>query len=423
MPRLFILSLLLCLAAKAAVAQSQEEPEESPKVVIEQFHKMQTEGRWLGPEHWDELQNFVSEVGTWSPPDSVSVIQSYAVGEAKRAITYDGSLARVNGRAYYYFEVEYLAWGKIDSFLNFERDGDLSWNCGAACEPVRSEGREEVHPEDHIIKRSRSEDHEEPISLGWRVGFNPPSVNTVKVDAALRWVSEMREKLTDPALSFNADRTLAILRSLSTGAPVSASAPTSGFAKESPSQLVKRFISVESRSLPSDWNGLSNFFVETPKPNWNKVHIIDLVDTGATTDGELTKAGISTNSLGDLDSSALLSNYPSMRTPLVVPSASACYGDDMFGFTLLLTDKYWEIAKDGAVRQIDGPFAWRVEDTSFEPLITLDTAIRYVRQISSKSTDTVVKANAARTLSILKYYKQGKFLPATLTSSEPGGCG
>jgi hypothetical protein len=421
MPRLVILALLIGLATDAAVAQWHEEPQESPKVVIEQFHRMQTEGRWLGPEHWDELQNFVSEVSSWSPPDSISVLQSYAVGDPRRATLIDGSLDRVNGRAYFYFEVDYLTWGTIDSFFNFKRAGGLSWDCLTACEPVRNEEQEQVHPVDHVIKSSMAGDQEIPIPLGWRVGFNPPSVDVISLDVAIRWMAETRSKLNDPALIYNAEKTLAILRSLSTGAPVPA-AP-SGSAKESPSHLVKRFISLESRSLPDEWDALADFFVESPKPNWDKAHIVDIVDTGATADGNSAEGGISTNSLGDLDSSARLSNYPSMRTPLVIPSTSACFGDDMFGFTLLLTDKHWEIAGNGAVRQSDGPVAWRIEDTSFEPLITLDTAIRYVRRMRDSTSDPVIKANALRTLRILKYYKQGKLLPAALSSSEPGGCG
>jgi hypothetical protein len=47
-----------------------------------------------------------------------------------------------------------------------------------------------------------------------------------------------------------------------------------------------------------------------------------------------------------------------------------------------------------------------VEGTSFEALITLDTAIRYVTQARDKTADPAVKTNATRALSILKHYKQ-----------------
>ena len=71
----------------------------------------------------------------------------------------------------------------------------------------------------------------------------------------------------------------------------------------------------------------------------------------------------------------------------------------------------------------EAPLAWRIEVTSFEPLITLDTAIRYVKQARDMTTNEDVKRNAARTLNILQYYKLGKPLPENLSSPEPGGCG
>jgi len=193
-----------------------------------------------------------------------------------------------------------------------------------------------------------------------------------------------------------------------------------GRAKESPLETARRFVRLESGLLPDQWNELTNFFVETPKPQWNKVHIIDVVDMGISTSGDISDVSISTNSLGELDSSLRLSKYTSMRLP--PESASACYGDDYFGFNLLLSDKHWKTAADGSAKQLNGPPSWRIEDPSFEPLITLNTAIRYVRQMSAKSTDPVVRMNAAKTLTILEYYKKYKPLPNELSSAAKAGC-
>lgn len=95
----------------------------------------------------------------------------------------------------------------------------------------------------------------------------------------------------------------------------------------------------------------------------------------------------------------------------------------MFEFTLLLSDKHWEIAADGSVKELDGPPAWRIRDTSFEPLITLDTAIRYVKQAPEKTTNPTIQKNAARTLRILNYYKRDEPLPNELSFGATGGCG
>jgi len=193
--------------------------------------------------------------------------------------------------------------------------------------------------------------------------------------------------------------------------------------KESPSQLAHRFVRLESGLTPDQWSGLASFFVQTPKPQWDKVHIVDIIHISITTKGNSSHVAISTNSLGDLDSSLRLSDYPPVRLPLAVPSTSACYGDDYFEFNLLLSGKQPALTQSGAGHQFERPLAWRIEDTSFEPLITLDTAMRYVRQIRNKSADPAVKANAARSLRILDYYKQGQFLPNDLASEATGGCG
>jgi len=135
--------------------------------------------------------------------------------------------------------------------------------------------------------------------------FTSPRVDA---EAALRWVAEMRDQSNDPAVKYNAERTLAILRSLSAGTPLPAQ-PV-GTAQESPSEVAQRFFDLESNATPDQWSKLAKFFVETPKPQWNKVHIVDVVDKGVDTNGNSTFVVISTYALGDLDLSLRLSNYP-----------------------------------------------------------------------------------------------------------------
>jgi hypothetical protein len=413
MHRLLISAFVFGLAVTTTDAQGPTEPQKSPKEVVEQFYKTETEGRWLGPEHWDELQDFITEVGPWSSPASISVLRTYEVRDARRDIGTGGAVD-------YQVEVDFFEWGSVDYFLNFARARKPRGESHAADEPVARRAYETLVLSDKFLKRSLSgEEEEKKGTLRWRIVlFSSPSVD---VNAALRWVTEMRDKSNDPAIKYNAERTMAILKSLSAGTPLAAQ-PV-GVAKESPSDFARRFVTLESGLLPDQWNELTNFFVETPKPHWNKVHIIDIVNTGVDTNEDSTEVEVSTNSLGDLDLSLRISNYPSMRLPLVTPSASACYGDDRFGFNLLLSNKHWEIATDGTAKELNGPLAWRVEDASFEPLITLDTAIRYVIRTRDKTADPVIKMNAAKTLSILKHYKQGRPLPDGLSSGVAGRCG
>jgi|HubBroStandDraft_6_1064221.scaffolds.fasta_scaffold83831_1 hypothetical protein len=193
--------------------------------------------------------------------------------------------------------------------------------------------------------------------------------------------------------------------------------------QKSPSEVAHRFLRLESGLLPDQWSQLSDFFARVPRPQWDKVHIVDVVHIGIDTRGNSSHVSLSTNSLGDLDSSLRLSDYPPMRLPLGVSSTSACYGDDHFGFNLLLSGKQRVITQSGAADQFERPLAWRIGDASFEPLITLDTAIRYVSGMREKAKDPAMKKNATRSLRILGYYKQGKFLPDELSSDATGGCG
>jgi len=404
--------LLVALAAITSCSRSRsarDEPSKATKEVVEEYCEKTAEGRWLGPERWDELQDFLADVGAWSPPVFISVVSSYKVGEPRRDI---GAAGTVD----YQVEVDYFDWGSINSFLNFARARGPRGAAPAAGEPVERRTYQTLYLTDRFLSRRPSGEEEKTGTLRWKIALSsPPSVD---VDAAQRWVAGMRDKTTDPAVKYNAERTLATLRSISAGTPVPAET-----AKESASDVARRFVRLETGLLPVQWSELSHFFVETPQPQWNKAHIVDVVGVGVDTNGDLSDVSISTNSLGELDSSLRLSRYPLMRLPPDSPSASACYGDDHFGFSLLLSDKQWEIAPGGAVKQLDSPLAWRIEDTFFEPLITLDTAIRYITQVRAKTTDPVVKTNAARTLTVLEYYKKGKPLPGELSSGAGGGCG
>ena len=166
-------------------------------------------------------------------------------------------------------------------------------------------------------------------ALRWKMNSAGETQN-VGVDAAIRWVLEMRDKSTDPAIKYNSERTLAILRSLSAGAPLLAQ-PAANL-KESALLVANQFVKLETSSTPDRATGLAHFFVETPKPDWDKLQIVDVVGTDVDTNRDSTRVIIYTNALGDLDPSLRLSNYPSMRMGPV--NSSACNGQDIFVFNL-----------------------------------------------------------------------------------------
>jgi hypothetical protein len=393
MPKLLLVTAALCVGMMVACRRVPQEAQKqaaqkSAKEVVEQFYKMETEGRWLGPQHRDELADFLSNPEQWQAAQTIYVLKSYRVGDERKDARKPVS---------YSVEVSSDQWGAIDSFLKF-----------SPAEEAESKTSETLYLSDK----------------GWRMSLFPFEVPRVNVGSAMQWVVETRDRSDDPAIKYNAEKTYAILKTLSAGGPLQTEPVRS--AKESPEKTADRFMRLEKGLLPEQWNELSGFFIETPKPQWNKVHVVDIVDLGADPESNVVNGAsiiVSTNSLGELDASLRLRDYPSMRLPLTTPSLSACFGDDKFGFSLVLTEKHWETSKDGAVRELNGPLAWKIEETSFEPLITLDTAIRYAKQQSEKTADPVVKRNAARTLRILNAYKKGAPLLPELSSDATGGCG
>jgi len=258
MHRLHIFVAVLGLAAIIADAQAPTEPQESPKEVVERFYKLEAEGTWLVPDRWHELTDFFTSVQSWPPDDPVSVLRSYRVGDAKRNV--------VDGTTHYEVDVDYSVWGSINFFLRFTR-AELSKGKGSvAAEPVERVSHMSLSLTDSFVMGGPIWNEEKTKgTLRWRMNGRGGS-SDVSVNTAIRWVTEMRDKSNDPAMKYNAERTLAILKSLSTGVPVPALPAATGTAEESPSKVASRFVDLESGLLPDQWSALGEFFVSVPKP-------------------------------------------------------------------------------------------------------------------------------------------------------------
>ncbi|MGC2332125.1 MAG: hypothetical protein WA581_11765, partial [Candidatus Acidiferrales bacterium] len=229
MHRWIILAAVVGLSVIAADPQTPTEPEKPPKEVVQQFYKLETEGRWLTPQHWDELQDFLTNIGPWFLPGSISVLRSYQIGDARKDIGYRGVVD-------YQVEVDYSEWGSIDSFLNFTKARGPRGETSVIGEPVEQRTYETLVLTDKFVKSSRSGDKQETGALRWRMSLlTPPAVS---VDAALRWVTETRDKSNDPLIKYNADRTITVLKSLSTGTlpPMQ----PAGTVQESPSDVAQQ---------------------------------------------------------------------------------------------------------------------------------------------------------------------------------------
>lgn len=71
-------------------------------------------------------------------------------------------------------------------------------------------------------------------------------------------------------------------------------------------------------------------------------------------------------------------------------------------FRLVRTAKHWELTADNRLEEISGPMQWRIEGTLTTRTASRAAAIRYLTDKYEKITDPALKANAGRTIAILK---------------------
>lgn len=412
---------MICILATGSCAPPQlstgqtSDPEKL-KAMVEQICKLDSEGRWLGPEHQVEIHDYFNkEAMPWHPYQEFSVIKGYEIGGMRKEMS-----AGVGEN--YQFEVKYLVWGEVDFMLHFKRATIAPGKDPAPGAPVAQLTYQRVTRRDKIMEwRQDGEWEEKAAALRWRMErFAQPNV---EVKAAIRYVAEMRDKTDDPVTKYNAEKTLTVLRGISAGA--ADTGQDMGPAQQPALAVARKFFRQESTLGPNHWGNLEEFFLETPRPQMNSIHVIDEMGVAAEPEGghhnlDTIEVGIFTNSLGELDSTMHLRSYPSER--MMPSAANACLGEDRFYFTLLKTDVHWEITTDGSVEQLRGPFTWRLENSSFPPLLALNAAIRYVTESRDKTSDPTIRKNAERTLSILRRYLSGQHLPKNLLSDSDGGC-
>src|SRR5882762_778188 len=149
MHRLLFFATILCLDITVGCAHAPATAQESPKEVVEQFYKMETQGRWLGPERWDELQDFLMDISPWLPNASISVLKSYEVRDARKDIGAGGVVD-------YQVEVDFFESGLIDSYLNFTEARGPSGKGPAAGEPVEQRTYETLVLRDGFVQRNSS---------------------------------------------------------------------------------------------------------------------------------------------------------------------------------------------------------------------------------------------------------------------------
>jgi hypothetical protein len=79
-----------------------------------------------------------------------------------------------------------------------------------------------------------------------------------------------------------------------------------------------------------------------------------------------------------------------------------------FVFHLVYTNKHRDIgAKGETIREVSGPWEWKIDEPLMIRWATVDRAIEYVEQMGNKSDDPIIRTNAARTIAALKRLNPG----------------
>jgi hypothetical protein len=168
----------------------------------------------------------------------------------------------------------------------------------------------------------------------------------------------------------------------------------------SPKDVIQQYLKLvqDGALLTSDgWNRVSTLFSSpSPEPE-GKVVFLTSKHAGVgevwTRDNRAEVHDAWWDLLGSID--------PSLRyTPPPAVNARRNIGV----YYLTVTDKHWELEPNGQMKEVIGPLHWEIEGPQTWRWTTVGPAIKYVSQMSEKSSDPLVKQNAERTISILKRY-------------------
>jgi hypothetical protein len=164
----------------------------SPKDIVGQFVKMDAEGERLTPEGWHQADAFF--VKPSEPPRSkvlVVIARGYAVSTAAE---------KTNSPEFY---MGYEEVGRIDATsLRFAPS-----NTGTE---TRSFVKYSVVSADvnGVTDAAQTTSHAGNTSPAWRIdGTQPPAMHLTAA-AAIRYITQMRSKATDPLIQKNADLTI-----------------------------------------------------------------------------------------------------------------------------------------------------------------------------------------------------------------------
>jgi hypothetical protein len=190
--------VVLIFSATVLLSQSFKPPKGSPEEVLDKYYEMINDGDLLTPDGWKQSANLFVHPSPIAKDDSIFVITGFPLGNGPMSVRGDQAEADQKW-------VDDL--GTIDSALRYHPEPNPAF---------------EVEGTIHVFHLVRTEKYWQILADGisekevsgppqWRIEGSP-TIRWASRAAAIRYVTEMRDKTSDPALKHNADKTLAKLK-------------------------------------------------------------------------------------------------------------------------------------------------------------------------------------------------------------------
>jgi hypothetical protein len=165
--------------------------------------------------------------------------------------------------------------------------------------------------------------------------------------------------------------------------------------RQSPKEVAERFCRMESDGkllTPEGWREMTKLLVSsTAKPRLEEMAVIkDFVVNDPVIEGNGAKVAVQYTTLGILDARNLTFGPRGMDPEKITLER-----------TLVLTGKYAHVEPNGTVKEVEGPLEWRIEGQA-EPHISVQTAIRYLKQLRAKTSSNTLKKSADESLADLQ---------------------
>jgi hypothetical protein len=186
-----------------------------------------------------------------------------------------------------------------------------------------------------------------------------------------------------------------------------------GSAPKPPGEVLREFRKMDEeggRLTTEGWYRAASFFVKpAPLPRYRILHVIkdEEIDAHPPITGSRSQVWTSYDKVGQIDAEG---RFTSLVVPSLLDASGQLrkrpWGDESYGpaqyrtpYDLVLTEGHWEFTPDhNELREVGGDPQWRIVGEWRTPMVTVQTAIRYLTRLHDESSSSVIKRNAKKSI-------------------------